>query len=111
MLNEGRRIVKARDFNRVYRFGKKVKGGTLNLYFIANKSGVTRFGFSISKKVGKAVKRNLLKRRLREICRKHINSFLPGVDVVIVARKEAVQQSFADLEQEVLNLGRMGKIL
>ncbi|WP_064774283.1 ribonuclease P protein component [Neomoorella mulderi] len=111
LLTAGRRIVKARDFRRVYRQGRKVSGKMLKLYYLPNNYCLTRFGFSISKKVGKAVKRNLLKRRLREICRKHITSFQPGLDVVLVARESAVQSNFNELEQEVLNLGRWGKIL
>ncbi|GEA14462.1 hypothetical protein E308F_07040 [Moorella sp. E308F] len=111
MLTAGRRIVKARDFHRVYRQGRKISGKILKMYYAPNICGQTRFGFSISKKVGKAVKRNLLKRRLREICRKHLTSFQPGLDVVLVARENAVQSSYNELEQEVLNLGRWGKIL
>ncbi|WP_406677376.1 ribonuclease P protein component [Moorella sp. ACPs] len=111
LLTARRRIVKARDFRRVYRQGRKVNGKMLKMYYLPNTWGLTRFGFSISKKVGKAVKRNLLKRRLREICRKHITSFQPGLDVVLVARENAVQSSYNELQQEVLNLGRWGKIL
>lgn len=81
------------------------------MYYLANRHTLTRFGFSISKKVGKAVNRNLLKRRLREICRQHIAAFQPGLDIVLVARENAMELKFNELEKEVLNLGRRGKIL
>lgn len=61
--------------------------------------------------MGKAVVRNRLKRRLRAICRQHLTSFQPGVDVVLVAREKAIDASYSELEKEVLNLGRWGKIL
>jgi len=111
MLTAGRRIVKGRDFRRVYRLGRKMQGKKLKLYYFPNHQGITRFGFSISKKVGKAVQRNLLKRRLREICRKYIFDFLPGWDIILVAREDAAAAPFSELEQEVLNMGRRGKIL
>ncbi|APC09720.1 ribonuclease P protein component [Neomoorella thermoacetica] len=111
MLTRVRRITASKDFRRVYRAGHKVSGKLLKLYHLVNQQPYTRFGYSISKKVGKAVKRNRLKRRLREICRQHLGSFHPGLDVVIVAREQAVEAPYEELEKEVLNLGRWGKIL
>lgn len=111
MLAKKRRITTSRDFRRVYRSGNKKSGRFLKLYYLENNHGSTRFGYSISKKVGKAVIRNRLKRRLRAICQQHLASFQPGIDVVLVARERAVEASYDELEKEVLNLGRGGKIL
>ncbi|WP_258361116.1 ribonuclease P protein component [Moorella sulfitireducens (nom. illeg.)] len=111
MLPAGRRIIKAKDFRRVYHGGRKVTGKILKMYYLPNSYGLTRFGFSISKKVGKAVTRNLLKRRLREICRQHINSFQPGWDIILVARENSGSSGYHELEKEVLKLGYWGKIL
>lgn len=111
MLSRERRIVKSKDFRRIYRSGRKVKGKLLSLYYFPTRQGITRFGYSISKKVGQAVARNKLKRRLREICRNHLNIFQPGLDVVLVARENAGAVAYDELEAEVLNLGRRGKIL
>lgn len=111
MLTKVRRITASKDFRRVYRAGHKVSGKLLKLYYAINHQHLTRFGYSISKKVGRAVKRNKLKRRLREICRQHLASFQPGLDVVIIAREQAVEAPYEELEKEVLNLGHWGKIL
>ncbi len=111
MLDRRRRILISADFRRVYRRGRRINGKILKIYFNNNRSKTTRFGYSISKKVGKAVQRNLLKRRLREICRNNISTFKPGLDIIIVARKNAANSSYSDLEKEVLKLGRVGKIL
>lgn len=110
LAKEGR-ITTSRDFRRVYRSGNKKSGRFLKLYYLVNKHGSTRFGYSISKKVGKAVIRNRLKRRLRAICRQHLAFFQPGIDVVLVARERAVDASYGELEKEVLNLSRGEKIL
>lgn len=111
MLAAGWRILKTKDFRRAYRLGRKVSGRYLKLYYSPNHLDKTRFGFSISKKVGKAVQRNLLKRRLRAICYKYMYAFQPGLDVVLVAGNKAAECTFIELEQEVLNLCRWGKIL
>lgn len=111
MLAKEGRITTSRDFRRVYRYGNKKSGRFLKLYYLVNKYGNTRFGYSISKKVGKAVIRNRLKRRLRAICQQHLAFFQPGIDVVLVARERAVDASYGELEKEVLNLARGGKIL
>lgn len=59
---------------------------------------LARFGFSISKKVGCAVVRNRLRRRLREICRTHRGLLKVGWDLVLVARSEAAERDYWALQ-------------
>ena len=63
-----------------------------------------RVGFTVSKKVHKrAVVRNRIKRRLREIIRREAREWLrPGHDYVIVARREALELTYARLCEETL---------
>lgn len=63
--------------------------------------GPARFGFIVSKSVGNAVQRNLVRRRLKSIAHQHIVEGLTGVDVVIRARPQSLHASFTQLEESV----------
>lgn len=68
----------------------------------ASPPDVTRFGFTVSKKVGNAVERNRIRRRIKEALRLLPAEIAPaGTDVVLVARRAALEMSFADLTGEV----------
>ncbi|MCG0277069.1 MAG: ribonuclease P protein component [Thermanaeromonas sp.] len=111
MLPAARRITRTAEFRRVYRQGRRVGSKALVLYWRPNDKGYTRFGFSVSKKIGRSVVRNRLKRLLREACRRHLASFRPGFDVVLVAREGIRGWGFKEVLGEVLTLGQQAKLL
>jgi len=65
-----------------------------------------RFGFSVSKKAGKAVVRNRIKRVLKEICRINGQWFREGYDYIIIPRKGAIIKNFQDLSEDLFRLTR-----
>jgi ribonuclease P protein component len=60
-----------------------------------------RIGFSVSRRVGGAVVRNQVKRRLREIVRKRLSHVAPGWDIVITARASAAEAEYGALEEDM----------
>ena len=74
-----------------------------------NGSSVSRYGFSVTRKVGKAVQRNRLKRLLREIMR--LQALKPGWDIVFMARSVAVDADYHQLERAVTRLLAQGQLL
>lgn len=92
------RLTRNSDFQRVRREGKSSGSPWLKVYASPNSLSFTRYGFSISKRVGKAVVRNRVRRRLREIMRLYRNSLAAGWDVVVVARQQAAAASFQQLQ-------------
>jgi ribonuclease P protein component len=113
-------LLKHADFRRVYENGKRHFSGNLTVFYLhrtsvapentnslrvglplAEREGA-RIGFTVSRALGDAVKRNRIRRRTREAVRQHY-SLLAGeaVDVVINPRKSVLKADFAVLSEEV----------
>ena len=73
--------------------------------------GAARIGIITSSRVGGAVARNRVRRRVREVVRVERSRLLPGIWLVIVARRPAVEAAFNDLRTEWLQLVRRAAIL
>ena len=95
-----------RDFRRLYSRGKRAVSPTMVLYVQKNRSDHNRLGITVSKKLGNAVTRNKVRRRLREIYRLHEEEFLPGRDLVVVARVRGAHTSYWTLDRELMRLAR-----
>jgi len=74
------------------------------LAFLRNELEYSRFGFVVSKRLGKATQRNKLKRRMRELVRVRVPVIKPGYDIVIIARNRMSQASYLDIERSLVDL-------
>ena len=91
-------------FRRLYHRGKSAGNRCLVIYCQRNRLGVNRVGLTVSTKLGHAVIRNRMRRRLREIVRLNENRLLTGFDIVIVARSAAIEMDFAGLTRAFLSV-------
>jgi len=107
-----RRLKVSREFERVRKEGRAVRGGLLILSVLPV-DGEKRFrvGLITSRRVGEAVARNRVRRRLREIVRRNQQSLKGGIWFVVIARRSAAQTDSAALEGEWLHLAQRAGIL
>jgi ribonuclease P protein component len=86
------------QFQYVYHRGRRASCGELSLLYVpSSRSGKALVGFSVSRKVGNAVTRNLMKRRLREIIRPNLPRMRAGLYVIII-KESAVDADFSTLK-------------
>ena len=83
----------------------------LVLYARKNRTDSNRVGITVGKKLGKAHIRNRVRRRLREVYRLNEDRFLPGYDIVVVARHKAIDADFGNLTGAYLALAKKAGIL
>ena len=104
------RLRRNSDFQRVRRVGKLYASPLMVLAFLRNELDYNRFGFVVSKRLGKAVQRNRLKRRMREATRLRMNQIKPGYDLVVIARTRINQASYQEISDSLDALLRTAKL-
>jgi ribonuclease P protein component len=98
-------------FQRLYHT-RGVANSFVVLYARKNGTNTNRVGITVSKKLGHAVVRNRVRRRLRDVYRLNEDKFQPGWDIVVVARSKAVTAEFARLTAAYLQLAdKLGILL
>ncbi|MFL6539515.1 MAG: ribonuclease P protein component [Chthoniobacterales bacterium] len=107
-----RRLVRSAEFARVRTEGRAQRGALIVLGVLETSDNQPfRAGFVTSKRIGSAVVRNRVRRRLREIVRKHQHAIRGGIWLVVVARPAAARASYPALEDEWLRLATRTSIL
>lgn len=103
-------LKKNKDFQNVYRKGKSQANKYLVMYLRKNDSEKNRLGISVSKKVGNSVVRHRLTRLIRESYRLNEDRFQRGYDFVVIARPQAKDCGFHEIESALLHMARIHKV-
>jgi ribonuclease P protein component len=103
------RLVRRAEYDAVYREGRRRTSREFTIFVRPNGLEVSRFGWSIKKALGNAVRRNRIRRRLREIFRLHRQEIARGWDIVVHPRTTVATAEFPALAQEMLKLLTMPK--
>jgi len=111
-LQRERRLTRSSEFLEVKNLGKVQRGALLMLGLLERADDRPfRVGLLTSKRVGGAVVRNRVRRRLREIVRTHQHAVRPGIWMVLIARPAAATATYRALEHEWLRLAKRALIL
>ena len=104
-FNETERLRKDSDFRRVYKHGKSFANRYLVMYIMRNNLEYNRVGISVSKKVGKSIVRNTVKRRIRESFRLDVDQKIKsGYDIVFIARVAISDVQYNEINKSMNHL-------
>ncbi|MEE8420229.1 MAG: ribonuclease P protein component [Dehalococcoidales bacterium] len=101
-MTRGAYLTKTAQYALVYRGGSSWVDRLVVMKVLPNSLDLTRCGFSVSRRVGSAVVRNRVKRRLREIMR--LTPLPPGWDIVFIARPRVAAARYDNIEKSVRGL-------
>ena len=104
MLKRVNRLKKRYQFNYVYKQGSHFFGRTMTIFVTTSKTKNIKVGFAVSKKIGYAFKRNLIKRRLREIVYSEIDNLKQNYNLIVVAKDNIENFSFAEIKNDFKKL-------
>lgn len=95
-------ICENRDFRRLYKRGRSFVGASIVMYIGKGRSDTVRIGITVGKKIGNAVKRNRVRRVIREAFRMTAPFIKTGLDIIIVARTRALFLKSTDIQKEMI---------
>lgn len=100
------RLRRHADYQRVYAGSRKQFSSSMSYFVLVRPETalgpqIARVGLTAGRVLGNAVERNRIKRRMREVVRKHLERLPPGIDVVLHPRKSVMGMEFAALDREV----------
>lgn len=109
MFKKDNRLTKDKEFDNVFKNGRSNYSKVFGLKVIKNDLEYSRVGILINTKVSKsAVKRNKLRRQIREILKKQFENIKINNDIVVIALPPAIEKEYAELEESLL--GQLKKL-
>jgi ribonuclease P protein component len=111
-MHKENRLALRKDFQRVYRFGRSIANFQFVLYINKTKElNTLRLGVSVSKKVGNAIVRNRIRRRVKEIIRLKLDQLPKGVDLILIARKPVADMDYHAINKSLIHLLKKSGLL
>lgn len=112
MLNSQHRLRDSEEFQKVIQSGKSVANRQFVIYMLSKEEQEhLRVGVSVSKKIGKAVTRNRVKRLIREAIREVLPQITWKGDIIIIARNPLVEMEYHELISSLVHCLKKGKLL
>ncbi len=106
------RVKKQSEFQHVFDHGKSVANRQFVVYFVVKeRQAHFRVGLSVSKKLGNAVKRNHIKRCMRQLFQQLEDDIRQEYDFVVIARKPVATMTFEEMKQSLVHVFRVGRLL
>lgn len=103
-MNKEHTVKDNREFNEIIKKSKFVKNNSYVIYYRDNNLNLYRFGITVSKKLGNAVKRNKYKRQIRSIINKYKNYYQNSSDYIIIIRNGFIKINFNEKEKDFIHL-------
>lgn len=104
------RVKREKDFKAIFKDGTSFANRKFVVYQLENQQNHFRVGLSVSKKLGNAVTRNQIKRRIRHILQSVKGSLVEHVDFVVIARKGVETLEYVEMEKNLLHVLKLSKI-
>ena len=104
------RVKREKDFKAIFKDGTSFANRKFVVYQLENQQNHFRVGLSVSKKLGNAVTRNQIKRRIRHILLSVREHLADNVDFVVIARKGVEGLDYAEMEKNLLHVLKLSKI-
>ncbi|GGE35238.1 ribonuclease P protein component [Streptococcus himalayensis] len=108
-MRKSYRVKREKDFNAIFKEGQNFANRKFVVYRLENHQAHFRTGLSVSKKLGNAVVRNRIKRRIRHVLIEH-RSYMKALDFVVIARKGVEELTYQELETNLLHVLKLAKI-
>ena len=104
------RVKREKDFKAIFKDGTSFANRKFVVYQLENQQNHFRVGLSVSKKLGNAVTRNQIKRRIRHILLNVREHLADNVDFVVIARKGVESLDYVEMEKNLLHVLKLSKI-
>ena len=111
MLRAENRLKKRKEFGYIYKNGKIMSAKDFNIYYVPSNRRKFKMGFSVSKKIGKAVVRNRVKRVLRSVVMNNINIVPNNYNYIINTKPSITECTYMQLESEFINTLTKNKMI